>query len=48
VCQALGTRRATGSDDVGTGLVLGLVVGIGISVMHTLADAMFDPIKPEP
>lgn len=40
--------RATGSDDVGTGIVLGLVVGIGISVMHTLGDAVFDPNKPEP
>ena len=40
--------RATGSDDVGTGVVLGLVVGIGISVMHTLGDAVFDPNKPEP
>ena len=40
--------RATGSDDVGTGVVLGLVVGIGIAVMHTLGDAVFDPNKPEP
>lgn len=40
--------RATGSDDVGTGIVLGLVVGVGISVMHTLGDAVFDPNKPEP
>ncbi|MFN2418365.1 MAG: DUF1761 domain-containing protein [Candidatus Limnocylindria bacterium] len=40
--------RATGSNDVGTGLVLGLVVGIGISVMHTLGDAVFDPNRPAP
>ena len=40
--------RATGSDDVGSALVLGLVVGVGISVMHTLGDAVFDPNKPEP
>ena len=40
--------RATESNDVGTGLVLGLVVGVGISVMHTLGDAVFDPNKPEP
>jgi len=40
--------RATGSEDVGTGLVLGIVVGVGISVMHTLGDAVFDPNKPQP
>ena len=40
--------RATGSDDVASGVVLGLVVGVGISVMHTLGDAVFDPNKPEP
>ena len=40
--------RATGSDDVGAGLALGLVVGVGISVMHTLRDAVFDPNRPEP
>lgn len=40
--------RATGSDDVASGVVLGLVVGVGISVMHTLGDAVFDPNKPAP
>ena len=40
--------RASDSDDVGTGLVLGLVVGVGVSVMHTLGDAVFDPNKREP
>lgn len=40
--------RATGSADVGTGIVLGLVLGIGLSLMHTLVDATFDPNKPEP
>jgi hypothetical protein len=40
--------RATGSDDVATGVVLGLVVGVGIAAMHTLGDAVFDPNKPAP
>ena len=40
--------RATGSADLGTGIVLGLVLGIGLSLMHTLVDATFDPNKPEP
>ena len=39
---------ATGSDSIGEGVVLGLVVGIGLSLMHTLVDATFDPNKPEP
>jgi hypothetical protein len=39
---------ATGSDTIGEGLVLGLVVGIGLSLMHTMVDATFDPNKPEP
>ena len=39
---------ATGSDTLGEGLVLGLVVGIGLSLMHTMVDATFDPNKPEP
>lgn len=40
--------EVTGSDNVGEGVVLGLVVGIGLSLMHTLVDATFDPNKPEP
>ena len=39
---------ATGTDNFGEGVVLGLVVGIGLSLMHTLVDATFDPNKPEP
>ena len=40
--------EATGSDNFAEGLVLGLVVGVGLSLMHTLVDATFDPNKPEP
>ena len=40
--------EATGSDTFAEGLVLGLVVGVGLSLMHTLVDATFDPNKPEP
>jgi Protein of unknown function (DUF1761) len=39
---------ATGSDTIGDGVILGLVLGIGLSLMHTLVDATFDPNKPEP
>ena len=39
---------ATGTDTLGEGVVLGLVAGIGLSLMHTLVDATFDPNKPEP
>jgi hypothetical protein len=38
----------TGTDNLTAGAVLGLVVGIGLSLMHTLVDATFDPNKPEP
>ena len=38
---------ATGSDTVGEGLVLGLVVGIGYAVASTLVAATFDT-KPDP
>ena len=37
-----------GSDTFVDGLVLGLVVGVGLSLMHTLVDAEFDPNKPHP
>jgi hypothetical protein len=39
---------ATGSDTLTEGLVLGLVVGVGLSLAHTFVDASFDPNKPEP
>ncbi|MGH2446297.1 MAG: DUF1761 domain-containing protein [Candidatus Limnocylindria bacterium] len=38
----------TGTDTLGEGIVLGLVLGIGLSLMHTLVDATFDPNKPHP
>ena len=40
--------KATGSDNATEGLILGLVVGVGLSLAHTLIDATFDPNKPEP
>jgi hypothetical protein len=39
---------ATGTDTLAEGVVLGLVVAIGFSLMHTLVDAVFDPNRPEP
>jgi hypothetical protein len=39
---------ATGSDTLGEGIVLGLVLAVGLTLMHTLVDATFDPNKPEP
>ncbi len=39
---------ATGADTIGEGILLGLVVGVGLSLMHTFVDATFDPNKPEP
>ena len=40
--------NATGSTDVGSGLVLGLVVGIGFGLALTAYEAVFDPNKPGP
>ena len=40
--------EATATDTLAEGLILGLVVGVGLSLMHTLVDATFDPNKPEP
>jgi hypothetical protein len=41
--------EATGSDSVGEGLVLGLVVGIGYAVTLTLVSVTFDPTnRPAP
>ena len=39
---------ATGTDTLGEGIVLGLVCGVGLSLMHTMVDATFDPNKPQP
>ena len=39
---------ATGSDELGEGIVLGLILGIGLSLAHTFVDASFDPNKPQP
>jgi hypothetical protein len=39
---------ATGTDELGEGIVLGLVLGIGLSLAHTFVDAVFSPEKPEP
>lgn len=39
---------ATETDTIGEGVVLGLVLGLGLSLMHTLVDASFDPNKPQP
>jgi hypothetical protein len=39
---------ASGTDNIGEGVVLGLVTGIGLSLAHTFVDASFDPNKPEP
>lgn len=39
---------ASATDTIGEGLVLGLVVAVGLSLMHTLVDATFDPNKPQP
>lgn len=39
---------ATGTDTLGEGIALGLVIAIGLIVMHTLVDATFDPNKPHP
>ena len=39
---------ATGSETIGEGLVLGLVVAIGYALMVTAVDAVFDPNKPRP
>jgi hypothetical protein len=39
---------ATGTDELAEGIVLGLVLGIGLSLAHTFVDASFDPNKPQP
>jgi MFS superfamily sulfate permease-like transporter len=40
--------RATATDELGEGIVLGLVVGVGYALMVTAVDAVFDPNKPQP
>ncbi len=39
---------ASGTDTIGEGVILGLVAGIGLSLMHYVVDAAFDPTKPQP
>lgn len=39
---------ATETDTIGEGVVLGLALGVGLTLMHTLVDASFDPTKPQP
>ena len=39
---------ATGSDTVGEGVVLGLVVAIGIAAAIVMVTGWFDPKKPQP
>lgn len=40
--------KATGTDTLTEGVVLGLVVGIGYALVVTATDAVFDPNKPKP
>ena len=40
--------KATGTDTLQEGVVLGLVVGVGYALTVTATDAVFDPNKPKP
>lgn len=40
--------RATGTDTVAEGAILGLLVGVGYALTVTATDAVFDPNKPRP
>ncbi|HET9084832.1 MAG TPA: DUF1761 domain-containing protein [Candidatus Limnocylindrales bacterium] len=40
--------KATGTDTVSEGVVLGLMVGVGYALTVTATDAVFDPNKPKP
>ena len=39
---------ATGSETIGEGVSLGVVIAIGLSMMHTAVDAAFEVTKPKP
>ena len=39
---------ATGTDTLGEGAILGLVVGVGYALVVTATDAVFDPNNPVP
>ena len=39
---------AVGSDSFGSGIVLGLVVGVGYALVINANDAVFDPNKKQP
>lgn len=39
---------ATGTDTLGEGAILGLVVGVSYALVVTATDAVFDPDKPKP
>ena len=40
--------KATGTDTLTEGIILGLVVGVGYALVVTATDAVFDPNKPKP
>jgi hypothetical protein len=40
--------KATGTDTVSEGVILGLMVGAGYALTVTATDAVFDPNKPKP
>ena len=40
--------EATGTDSIGEGILLGLVVGIGIAAAAIFVTGFFDPVKPKP
>jgi len=40
--------KATGTDSLQEGVILGLVVGVGYALTVTATDAVFDPNKPKP
>lgn len=39
---------ATGTDELGEGVILGLVVGVGLSLTHSLVSTTFDPNLKQP